>query len=173
MGGGMEHIHHYCRGLAHTAHALFTAKTPQERTWALGYSIGEFDYMLHNAGLGKEFKLMPEVLKNKGENLIRLGKFTEALPVLLRAIEMKPDYWPPYVVLSDYYKDSGDLAKAREWLDKALAIAPESKTLRARQAALGGGKGARATDTVRRPAKPPAPEKPAAPAAEAEEPAPK
>jgi len=176
-GGMMAHIHHYCRGLAHTHHALFSAKNAQERIYALGYSINEFNYMLNNAGDTTHFKLLPEVLTKKGENLIRLKQFTEAMPVLLRAMEVKPDYWPPYAILSDYFRDMGDVPRAREWLDKGLAVAPESKALRSRQAELANAKGRAASapdqKTSKRGEKPPVSEKSAARSAAPEaEPAP-
>jgi tetratricopeptide (TPR) repeat protein len=64
-----------------------------------------------------------------------------AVPELERAIELKPDYWPPYVQLSDYYKESGQTALAREMLEKALSHSPGVETLKQRLADLNGSRG--------------------------------
>ena len=68
----------------------------------------------------------------KGENLIRLGKSRDGVAELEQAIAIKPDYWPPYAALSDYYKAKGDSAKARELLDQGLVVAPDAKGLKMR-----------------------------------------
>jgi hypothetical protein len=62
---------------------------------------------------------------------------------LHRAIELKPQYWPPYVALSDYFKELGQIAVAREWLEKGLAAAPNAQPLLRRLAELDRAKGAR------------------------------
>ena len=64
-----------------------------------------------------------------------------AVPDLERAIALKPDYWPPYVQLSDYYKESGQIALAREVLERALAQSPDVETLKQRLAELDGSRG--------------------------------
>lgn len=135
-GEGWEHIHHYCQGLINTNQALFSTRSPQEKQLLLKASVDEFNYMIANTS--SKFVLLPEILMKKGENLIRLNRAPEAVEPLQRAIELKPDYWPPYAVMSDYFKSRKDNAKAREWLEKALAIAPNSQSLRTRWAELGG-----------------------------------
>ena len=124
------HVHHYCVGLADTHHALFNARTKQERDWYLEVSIKEFDYVLRRAT--PDFVLLPEILTKRGENLVRLGRAPEAIPNLMQAIDIKPDYWPPYAALSDLYKEAGDAEKARTWLEKGLAASPGAKPLRER-----------------------------------------
>ena len=80
-------------------------------------------------------------MTKKGQSLIRLGRGAAAVPELERAIALKPDYWPPYVQLSDYYKESGQIALAREILEKALAQSPGVETLKQRLAELDGSRG--------------------------------
>ena len=125
-----SHIHHYCVGLAVTHHALFKARTKQERDGYLEGSIKEFDYVLRLAT--PDFVLLPEILTKRGENLVRLGKAPQAIPNLMRAIDIKPDYWPPYAALSDLYKEAGDIESARTWLEQGLAASPDAKPLRER-----------------------------------------
>jgi tetratricopeptide (TPR) repeat protein len=132
-------LHHYCWAQALTIRAKFFARTKQERYGALSMSIGDFDYVLNHVG-GRYFILLPEILHKKGENLMELGQIGEAVSSFQQAMIAKPDYWPPYAAMSDHYKKTGDLEKAREWLAKALAIDPQHKALLLRQAELGGAK---------------------------------
>ena len=139
LGVGVMHLHHYCWGLQHTNRALLFDKTKTERMRSLHHSVREFDYTIRK--VDSTFKLLPEILTKKGENLIRLEQGPAAVIVLERATELKADYWPAYVALSDYYRRSGNTQKAREWLDKGLASAPDSKALRSRSAELAAGNG--------------------------------
>jgi hypothetical protein len=127
-------VHHYCLGLMKTNRAVFLAREPRIKNFYLSDSISEFDYVIDRAPA--DFVLLPEILTKKGENLIRLGQAPLAIRELQRAIDLKPDYWPPYAVLSDYYKDHGDRAKARETLEKALSAAPGAKAISRRMKEL-------------------------------------
>jgi tetratricopeptide (TPR) repeat protein len=146
MGPTFNAMHHYCWGLMHTNRAIFLAPTKQLRNFHLSASINEFDYVLRRAS--DDFVLLPEILTKKGENLIRLGRGPLAVGELERAIAVKPDYWPPYVVLSDYFRDSGDIGKAREVIERGLAAAPDTQALKKRLAELQKSK-AKAGDPAR------------------------
>jgi len=127
-------LHHYCWGLMDTNRALFLARSKQVATHYLNTSVSEFDYVLERAPA--DFPLSPEILTKKGENLIRLGRGPSGVLELQRAIELKPDYWPPYAALSDYYSELGNPASAREILQKGLAVSPNAKALMSRLARL-------------------------------------
>jgi tetratricopeptide (TPR) repeat protein len=139
MGATFNHMHHYCYGLMDTNRASFASKTPEQRRYQLSISINEFDYVIQRAPA--EFPLLPEILTRKGENLIRLERGEEGLIDLRRAIEIQADYSPAYAAISDFYKDSGRTAKAREWLEKGVAAAPNSHALTRRLAELDAAKG--------------------------------
>jgi tetratricopeptide (TPR) repeat protein len=130
------HMHHYCWGLENTHRALFRPLTKQERDHQLRLSIAEFEYVIRH--VRPDFALLPEILTKKGENLLRLGNAPEAIPALVRAIESKTDYWPPYAALSDYYKEIGKIEEAREWLQKGLAASPGAPVLQKRLRELSG-----------------------------------
>jgi len=51
-------------------------------------------------------------------------------------MELKPDYWPAYAALSEHYVKVGDVAKAREVLQKGLEVTPDEKALKRRLAEL-------------------------------------
>jgi hypothetical protein len=133
-----HHLHHYCWALMKTNRGLFLAREPWLRQSYLGYSIEEFDYVIERAP--DDFLLLPEILTKKGENLVRLKKGPVAMMSFERAAELKPDYWPPYAHMSDFYKSTGDMAKAREMLEKGLSFAPDALALKRRLAELGAGK---------------------------------
>jgi len=137
MGPTFIHMHHYCYGLMASNRAAFLSPTREDRMHNLGVSINEFDYVIERAP--QDFGLLPEILARKGENLIQLDRVGKGMAELQRAIDMKADYWPAYAAISDYYKEVGQLAKAREWLEKGLSVAPDSHALRRRLAGLGAG----------------------------------
>jgi tetratricopeptide (TPR) repeat protein len=128
-------MHHYCWGLMKTNRGVLLAREPAVRTSYLGYSIREFDWVIQRAP--EDFILLPEILNKKGEVLLRLGKGPLAMVALERASALKPDYWPPYAQMADFYKGTGDAAKAREILDKGLSFAPDAAALKRRLAELG------------------------------------
>jgi tetratricopeptide (TPR) repeat protein len=130
-----HHLHHYCWGLEDTNRALYFSSTKQDRNFQLSQSVREFDYVL--ARVTPNFALLPEILTRRGENLLRLGNGPQGVLDLNRAIELKPEHWPAYAALSDYYKALGDVASAREWAEKGLSSAPGTKALQRRLAELG------------------------------------
>lgn len=138
LGPSFFNMHHYCWGLIKTNRGVLLARSELARTTYLSYSISEFDYVIERAPA--DFILLPEVLTKKGEVLIRLGKGPIALVSLERAAELKPDYWPPYAHMSDYYKGAGNTAKAREVLKQGLSFAPDAPALKRRLAELEQGK---------------------------------
>jgi len=148
-GPGFHALHHYCWAIIGTNRALYLARTQQVRAFYLKDAVQDIDFVIANSP--PDFVLLPELLTAKGKNLIRLGNGTVAVGELMRAMEIKPDYWPPYAVLSDFYKETGEVAKARQILERGLSFAPESNALRKRLAALKqpaaarGGSGASAT----------------------------
>ena len=127
-------MHHYCWGLMRTNRALFLTRTREGRDRYLQEAILDFDYVIERAPA--DFILLPEILTKKGEHLIRLGRAPLALPQLQRAIELKADYWPPYVALSDYYKSQGDIKAARDILEKALSFSPGAGPVKKRLSQL-------------------------------------
>jgi tetratricopeptide (TPR) repeat protein len=130
IGPGFAHIHHYCNGLRQTNMALLRTRDKRERLSLLSTSINEFDYVIRN--VQENFVLLPEILSKKGENLIRLGRGPESIQVMEQAMRIKPDYWPPYAHLSDYYMDIGQHEKAKQVLEKGLSQSPGAEALSTR-----------------------------------------
>ncbi|SRR6266513_348500 len=153
MGNTFIHMHHYCFGLMNVNRAAFLSNTRGDRLHNLNYSLLEFDYVIDRAPA--DFSLLPEILTRRGESLILLDRSAEAMLEFQRAIKIKADYTLPYAAMSDYYKGTGQLPKAREWLEKGLAAAPNARPLMRRMAELDRLKGKRETGSARKPAAPP------------------
>lgn len=130
LGPTYNHMHHYCWGLMKANRGALMARSDLARRHYLSDAVTEFDYVIERAPA--DFVLLPEILSRKGESLVRLGRGSEAIVSFERAIQIKPDYWPPYAHASDLFKDLGDNAKARELLERGIASAPDSSALKRR-----------------------------------------
>jgi tetratricopeptide (TPR) repeat protein len=139
MGKTFHAMHHYCWGLMESNRAKFLVRNREVRMFYLASAIKEFDYVIERAPA--DFVLLPEILTRKGENLILLGRQAEGIEVINQALKIRPDFWLPYAVISDYYKSAGDLVAAKKMLEKGLAHSPDNKLLRKRLAELETGKG--------------------------------
>jgi hypothetical protein len=170
LGKTFHDMHHYCYGLIKTNRANFLVRNRRDRDFYLADAITEFDYVIGHAP--PDFVLLPEIFTKKGENLLRLGSAPQGILELLRAIEQKPDYWPPYAALSDHFKQAKDLTKARQWLEKGLAASPDAKVLLQRLAELGGSKGPQPPSPPRTKPQPPAENAAPAPIQQPESPEP-
>jgi tetratricopeptide (TPR) repeat protein len=131
-------VHHYCWGLMKTNRGMLLARSSESRNFYLADAIGEYDYVIRR--VTPDFVLLPEILTKKAENLILLGRGPQGVVELRRAIDARNDYWPAYAKLADYYKDTGDITKARETLDEGIAKAPDAKGLQRRREELGRAK---------------------------------
>ncbi len=134
LGGIFNHMHHYCDGLVDVNFAKLFARTEAERRPRLSTSLTQFDYVIQRSEPTE--KMLPEFYTKKGESLIALGNGPLAIVELNRAIELKPDYWPPYAAQSDYYKKTGNIKLAREILQQGLEASPDAKALTRRLSEL-------------------------------------
>ncbi|WP_298825154.1 hypothetical protein [uncultured Piscinibacter sp.] len=130
LGPTFEHLHHYCFGLMKTNRAVLLSRDSQTTQFYLRESLREYDYVLDRAR--PDFVLLPEVLSKKGENLIRLKREPLAILEFERAASLRPDYWPPFAHMGDYYASIGDRAKAREVLQRGLQGSPDAQALKRR-----------------------------------------
>jgi tetratricopeptide (TPR) repeat protein len=137
LGQPYRAIHHYCWGQMWINRAKLFSRSKQDRMRAYNASLPEFEFMLRYTPA--DYVLLPEILTKRAEALLQLGRHGEAMRDLQTAMSARPDYWPPYALLGDHYRDAGDQAKAREWLEKGLSQAPDAMALKNRLAVLGGG----------------------------------
>src|SRR5262249_40319009 len=108
LGNMLIHLHHYCYGLLYTNEFTMGTGSTLEKLRGLRGSLAEFDYVLRSArATNPNFVLLPEIYWHKGKNMLRLG-LVGGIFELEQSIKIKPDYWPPYADLSDYYKKTGE-----------------------------------------------------------------
>lgn len=134
MGETFHAMHHYCWGLNAFSRAQHAGASAQVRHHLLTSSVDEYDYVIRYAP--GNFVLLPEIRTKKGQSLARLGRNPQAASEFAQAIQLKPDYWPPYAYLSDLHVDLGDIANARRVLDAGLKKVPDAQALLRRRAAL-------------------------------------
>jgi tetratricopeptide (TPR) repeat protein len=130
------HVHHYCYGL-NQINRYFKTSNPAARAFLLKGALSNYDYTLRN--VSATFPLRAEMLVQKGRALILARRNGEASAQFLQAIELKPDYVPAYVQLSNFYEDAGNVAKAREVLQDGLKQVPDSQSLQRRLTELNKG----------------------------------
>jgi hypothetical protein len=138
LGPTFVHMHHYCWGLMKTNRATLLARDATTRNFYLQDAIKEFDYVIEHAP--DDFLPLPEILTKRAENWRRLGKSSVGVLDLERAISLKPDYWPPYAELSDHFKSTGEIDKARSTLEMGLAKSPDATALKRRLTELSAAK---------------------------------
>ena len=130
-----SNLHHYCYGMIQLMRAQDYRITPQRRANILGQALGDIDYSINR--VPPDYVLLPEMYTKRARVLVLQKKVVDAVDSFMKAISLKPDYWPPYAELSDLYKANGDRTKAQAILEEGLKNIPGSKTLEARMKALG------------------------------------
>lgn len=128
-------MHHYCYALIHMMRGQRAGLTRMEYKEAWLGVIDEIDFTLQF--MPPDFVLLPEMMLNRGRALMRLKKHEAAMNNFQQAIDLKADYWPPYLDIADYQVSTGDKAKAIEVLRQGLKNVPDAKALRLRLTELG------------------------------------
>jgi tetratricopeptide (TPR) repeat protein len=75
-----------------------------------------------------------ETYSNLGTTLVQAGRATDAIPVLLKAVAVDPNYAAPHFNLGLAYRDTGQLPAALAELETAVRLRPDAA---AAQSALG------------------------------------
>jgi len=125
-GQAYYHLHHYCWAL-NSENKANTIPDKQQRNSKLFYALGDIDYVIDRSQ--PNFLLLPEIYTGKARILFKLDRAPEAVGALYKALQLKPDYWPASLRLSDHYKRQGDMKNARTILEKALEKTPKSKVI--------------------------------------------
>jgi len=121
------HLHHYCDGLNFMNRSFKRGSDRNARDFDLRRAVNNFDYVLTRAS--NDFVLLPEIMAQKARALHMLGRKAEAASLDAKVIAMQPDYIPAYIALGDFYKESGDLKKARETYEAGLIQHPGQRSL--------------------------------------------
>ncbi len=172
MGETFWSMHHYCWGLMNLNRAQMAGVPRQQREFLIGTSIDDYQFVLRT--LRPDFPLLPEVLTRIGQAHLLLKQYDAASAAFMRAREVKPDYWPPYVDWAEAQLQLGLTAGARQTMEAALNYLPDEPRVLA--LAQRSGMGAEAIAAAQRAARqraaaasaPQAPEPPASAAQTAE-----
>ncbi|MGZ8215952.1 tetratricopeptide repeat protein [Methylomagnum sp.] len=131
------HLHHYCWAL-NSENKAMVMLDKRARNSLLFYSLSDIEYVIERAR--PAFVFLPEIHTGKARILSQLGRDVEAFTALNKALQLKPDYWPASMRLSDYYKKHGDLENAKKVLVKALEKTPNVKIIQKRLSELSAAK---------------------------------
>jgi tetratricopeptide (TPR) repeat protein len=128
--------HHYCSGLndLNNAHK-FKGKARKTR---LHYAYDGFSYMIKNNTTALDHPLVPEIYLNRAVTLRLMGRETQALKDVYKAMELQPKFAKAYYELADFYLKKGLKEKALEVVTKGLRYLPEDKLLQRRYTNYGG-----------------------------------
>jgi len=136
MGESFWHMHHYCWGMINLNRARRAGVSTQTSKWLLEEVRGDFMYVTSNTP--KNFVMLPEVYTRLGEVELMLRQPNRAIKAFERAIEQKPDYWPPYSHWAEFLMRAGKRPEALKTVIAGLAYSPESKVLLEQFKLLGG-----------------------------------
>ncbi len=135
MGEDFWHVHHYCYALANLRRAE-VEPNPTARRFMLSKVVGDYNYMIQNSS--PQMILMPEIMVRMGDVQLLLGSVAQGLEAYGRAIELKPDYWPPYSRWADTLAKVNKRKDALAMLERGIQNIPGSEELKAQYKALGG-----------------------------------
>ncbi len=137
IGPMYNHIHHYCSGLD-KINKTYRESHPEMRKRLLNRALGGINYVLERAQ--PTFILLPEIHTKKGQVLVQLKRYGDAVIEYNSAIRIKHDYVRAYVSLSDLYVKLKKRDSAIEVLQRGLKHKPKSKSLLRRLSKLHNNK---------------------------------
>lgn len=128
------HMQHYCYGLRSLNRSY--AAQGNVRIHYLKESINEFDYVLNKTT--EDYVMRGEVHVERARALNLLGKRTEAVTELNKALRYSSYFAVVYPMLGDIYQEMGNKQKALEMVTEGLRRNPDSKGLKRRYTEFGG-----------------------------------
>lgn len=128
LGEGYKHTHHYCSGINLTIRSYRALGDMKEVRGYLEHALKEFDYVLFHSP--RDFILAPEILMQRGRAFMRLKEMKRASRDFQTAIELNPQYMPPYAELIDLLIQGGDKKAAKELYEKGIQIKPDSPAMK-------------------------------------------
>lgn len=108
-GNTFMHLHHYCWAL-NGENKLAKIRIETLRISALVSIMANIQYVVNLMPL--DFSLLPDILVSKARILFKMERDVEAVGVLFKLTQLRPDYGPAYDELGDYYQHIGDKANA-------------------------------------------------------------
>lgn len=115
-GPAYNHLHHYCWALNAENHLNELNEDAREN--ALGPILANIDYVVRQAPL--TFSLLPEIYITKARILFKMHRDTDAIDILIKLTEIKPDYALAYAQLGKYYAHANDKVSAIRYYEQGL-----------------------------------------------------
>jgi len=116
-GNSYTHLHHYCGALV-TINKYQFLQDKLLRESKMRYALTDIQYSIDRSDL--DFTFLPDMLAAKARVLSILSRNNEAILVLKKAIEIKPDYVPAIAQLSDFFVNQGDKSQAIKVLETGI-----------------------------------------------------
>jgi len=127
LGKAFESMHHYCWALIALNRANRFNATSAEKRHNYSSVVADIEFVLRYAD--DTFPLMPEILTRRAEAFIKLDEFERAERDLLRALAIKPDYWPAYAKLAEGLGAQGRKKQAIEVLKDGIRKSRDPRML--------------------------------------------
>jgi hypothetical protein len=148
MGDTFWAMHHYCWALVGLHRAQAAGVPPLTRKWLVKNAVDDYQFVIRNST--PDFVMLPEVFTRMGEAQLLMGEAGSAYGSFVRAREIKPDYWPPYVRWAEVLIKLNKKGEAKKLLEEGLRYSPNSKPLLEQYRLLGGDPAALPTSPDRR-----------------------
>ncbi len=126
FGKDWQNMHHYCAAL----NFVNRANKGLHKDFNLQRARTNFEYMIK--GATPNYILLPDIHVQLGKVYERKGNDTKAAQHFQKAMQLRKDYAPAYVAMSDFYRKRGSHAEALGIAKEGLEAAPKSKALKRR-----------------------------------------
>jgi tetratricopeptide (TPR) repeat protein len=136
MGLTFWHHHHYCWALVKKHRAMQAGLTDQQRKGLLGNAVSDLEYVVRHAT--PNFPLLPEVHYRMGEYELLLDNPAAAKEAFEAAIQIKPTYWPAYVMWAEALDRLKLRREALLYLERGLRHTPNEPAMREAYQRMGG-----------------------------------
>ena len=127
LGEAFHHIHHYCWAKLNVARSNKSGVSSQSKRAARDGAIADTQYVIDRAQ--SNFILLPELHMYQGELQVLQSRPAQAEIEFRRAIELKPDFWPPYLRLADLLIARKQNSRAAEVVEEGLSLSPDAGPL--------------------------------------------
>lgn len=124
-GEAFLHLQHYCWALS-GENKLPKMRDENQRQSERISILGNIQYVLDRSPLN--FSLLPEMYISKARILFKMDRDVEAIGVLFKLTQLRPDYGPAYDQLGDYYQRIGDKRSAIATYEQGILNSPKDNT---------------------------------------------
>lgn len=111
------YLHHYCWAL-NNENQLSKIRDENNRKGQLNSILGNLEYVLNFTP--SDFSFFPDIYISRARILFRMERDVDAVGVLFKLTQLRPEYGPAYAQLGDYYQRIGDPRNAIKFYQQGL-----------------------------------------------------